>query len=403
MKNSILLIICLFLFGSLHAQRYCAEIFDSVSTTTVDYGSNLNSSGSGTEVLNMTIYQPIGDTVTNRPMIIWVHGGSFISGSKDASDVVTLATRFAKRGYVTASINYRKGLDAFPPNKQIVLRSVVRAVQDAKASVRYMRKSAIADGNPYNIDQSRILMGGSSAGAITALTVGYLSNLSEFQIVEDSSLVVNLGGLEGNSGSAGYSSSIIGVVNLCGAIGHKSWIANNDIPLISMHGTVDATVPYKTDMIKFNGLPLGFTVDGSFVADSFAHTVNTPSVLYTWVGQDHVPYASSALYMDSTVNFVSDNLCNMFYSFTSIKNANVDMNLATIYPNPAQDNFVVKFSEMTTKYSVEIFDVTGKVVYTTSGNNAIEVKINRNDIGNGLYFVKVSNGSKYFTNKLVLN
>ena len=79
------------------------------------------------------------------------------------------------------------------------------------------------------------------------------------------------------------------------------------------------------------------------------------------------------------------------------------MNMATIYPNPAQNNFVVKFSEMTTKYTVEISDLTGKVVYTTSGSDAIEVKVDRNNLGNGLYFVKVSNGSKYFTSKLVLN
>ena len=55
----------------------------------------------------MDIYTPVGDNYTNRPLLIFAHGGSFIGGSKTNPTMVDLCETFAKRGYVTASINYR--------------------------------------------------------------------------------------------------------------------------------------------------------------------------------------------------------------------------------------------------------------------------------------------------------
>jgi hypothetical protein len=58
-----------------------------------------------------------------------------------------------------------------------------------------------------------------------------------------------LGSLEGASGTPGYSSRIRGVINLWGAIGDTSWIHTGDLPIVSIHGTADITVPYNAGWV----------------------------------------------------------------------------------------------------------------------------------------------------------
>lgn len=50
------------------------------------------------------------DTLTNRPFILLIHGGGFVGGDKSSWE--DECKEFAKRGYVTASINYRLGFTA---------------------------------------------------------------------------------------------------------------------------------------------------------------------------------------------------------------------------------------------------------------------------------------------------
>ena len=60
--------------------RYRDQVFSAVTVTNnVTYGSAVNLSGQ-TITLQLDMYQPSGDTVTSRPAIVWVHGGSFSGG-----------------------------------------------------------------------------------------------------------------------------------------------------------------------------------------------------------------------------------------------------------------------------------------------------------------------------------
>src|SRR5678816_460940 len=121
------------------SNRYDEEVFSSIDTTNdVVYGSNVNYQGANT-ILSMDIYEPSGDTAAFRPLIVWVHGGSFVGGSKTDNDVVGLCQHFAKRGYVCVSISYRLGI-TFPFNQANATNAVFRGVQDMKAAVRYFRQ-----------------------------------------------------------------------------------------------------------------------------------------------------------------------------------------------------------------------------------------------------------------------
>ena len=54
--------------------------------------------------------------------------------------------------------------------------TVVRAVHDYRAAIRYFKKDFSENGNIYGIDTSLIFAGGVSAGAITAVHVAYMDN-----------------------------------------------------------------------------------------------------------------------------------------------------------------------------------------------------------------------------------
>ncbi|MFM9028721.1 MAG: alpha/beta hydrolase fold domain-containing protein, partial [Bacteroidota bacterium] len=259
-----------------NSSRFDTEVFSAVTTTSnIPYGSAQNSSGTITQLL-LNIYEPAGDTAAVRPLIVWAHGGSFVTGTRNDPDIVSLCQTFAKRGYVCASIEYRLGIP-FPPSQTGATQAVYRATQDMKAAVRFFRKDA-ATANAYRIDPSTSFVGGSSAGGFMALHYAYLDNTSEIPSSIDT---VALGNLEGNSGNPGYSSSINAVVNLCGALGDKNWLQAGDEPLCSMHGTTDNTVPYATSTIYLYGVYPIMVVDGSYSVNERADVVGVPNVMYT--------------------------------------------------------------------------------------------------------------------------
>ena len=110
----------LFIFSFIKSQtRYLDEIFEEVTITEdVVYGNApdlpfifLFEWNTYDIDLDMDIYEPTGDTLTNRPVIVFIHSGAFFLGHNEADDVVALSTASAKRGYVAVSINYRLGLN----------------------------------------------------------------------------------------------------------------------------------------------------------------------------------------------------------------------------------------------------------------------------------------------------
>ena len=152
--------------------RYRDPIFTAVTVTSdVTYGSAVNLENQ-TITLKLDMYQPTGDTVTSRPAIVWVHGGSFCCGSKTSSELVDEATTFSKKGYLNVSIDYRLESPGCSGSFSNCVAAIKEAAEDAQTAVRFLRSNAAT----YGIDPNRIAIGGSSAGAITALNVGYSSS-----------------------------------------------------------------------------------------------------------------------------------------------------------------------------------------------------------------------------------
>jgi para-nitrobenzyl esterase len=380
--------------------RYATDVFSNVTlTSNITYGSNLNFANSNTS-LKLDVYEPTGDTEVARPLIVWVHGGSFLGGSKTDGDMVALSNAFAKKGYVCASIDYRTGF--FPIDSANAVKAVVRAVQDLRASVRYFYKDRADGTNAYRIDTNNIFVGGSSAGAITSLHLAYLDRSCEIDPYVPAANYEALGGIEGNSGNPCYSSKVNGVINLCGALAQYGWLEAGDLPLCSMHGTTDGTVKYNRGIVN-PGVPLMY-LDGSRMLHERAQAVGVSSKFYTFLGAGHVPYlgASGAAlaYMDTTVNFIRDYLverlnCNAaplqqpnnpaqtanLYPYTTCTgNTIIDFctgaGLSTIeddysiavYPNPANELLQVKWNEGM-EASIELVDQSGRLLQKMTGNS----------------------------------
>ena len=225
--------------------RYETAIFNSVTKTTVNYSDVYSDNAH-----EMDIYTPDGDTEINRPLILFIHGGSFYGGDKSSVDCQDFCKEFAKKGYVTASVNYRLvsliNIASFLANHDEQYEEVLKATADVKAAIRYFRKD-FATNNTYKIDPNTIFVGGYSAGAITAIHLAYIDDVSDLPTnpLDIQAVANSLGGIEGDAGNFGYSSSVSGVINFAGGINTLNWLDADDEPLVSCQGDADQTVSYN--------------------------------------------------------------------------------------------------------------------------------------------------------------
>lgn len=197
--------------------RYLTKVFDEVQTTkNIIYKSIEDRTGKIVD-LNLDIYEPKNDTIDKRPLIVWIHGGGFRNGDKN--NLALRCSEFAQMGYVTVTINYRLSRD-YTNN---IMDAISDATEDARSAVDWLRKNA----SKYKIDTENIFVGGSSAGGITALHLGY----------EDTKW---------------DKSGIKGIIDLWGALFDLKVVDPNDPPVIIIHGTEDKTVPFQMslDLVK---------------------------------------------------------------------------------------------------------------------------------------------------------
>ena len=66
--------------------RYNTELFSDINVTTdVEYGENISEDILGieyTQTLYLDVYTPVNDSISGRPLIIFLFGGAFVGGSK---------------------------------------------------------------------------------------------------------------------------------------------------------------------------------------------------------------------------------------------------------------------------------------------------------------------------------
>ncbi|PST48443.1 hypothetical protein COO72_07815 [Bifidobacterium callitrichos] len=112
---------------------------------------------------------------TLRPVVLFIHGGAWINGSKSiiggAADRLPLVNTLLRAGYVVASIDYRLASESPWPAQ----------INDCKSAVRYLRTNA----ERYGIDSKHIAVFGESSGAHLAMMLGVTNGTSKFVDVND--------------------------------------------------------------------------------------------------------------------------------------------------------------------------------------------------------------------------
>jgi arylsulfatase len=107
-----------------------------------------------TGALLLDLYLPVKPPAQPLPVVLWIHGGGWKSGTKENCPLVWLAAE----GHAVVSLNYRLSWLARWPAQ----------LDDARQALRWLRTNAAK----FNLDPERIVVAGGSSGANLAGVVG---------------------------------------------------------------------------------------------------------------------------------------------------------------------------------------------------------------------------------------
>jgi predicted esterase len=392
------------------------------------------------ENLALRVYYP-SDLLPGekRPLITLVHGGGFIGGNY--SDFFEFAEELASLGYIAASIQYRlcKRNDCLlalnlgiPCNvswgNSMVPSAYVAAV-DVADGIRWLQDNS----EDYFIDPENIIVGGYSAGAITALNVAFSSKEEFNQICAGC-----------GNGSTYLTEALTppdgikGVISLAGAMFNIDWIDDdeNDIAVIMVHGTSDGAVSYQEAPVYPCCGTYSHLIAGSCKITGHLHAQGNSYYLMTAKGYGHdltlntlfetaieqitgavaqvvncnLPFQKHAIIQhpnpvlacpppitnipeSELCNFTASNLLQIEYS--SPVNTGIalqsDFNIQ-LYPNPAGDVILVEIKDVHDRaqdYVIFIYDAFGQLVHSGSIGHVNTASLDLSDFPAGIYALVV--------------
>jgi acetyl esterase/lipase len=355
------------------AQRYLADVFPQLKKTSdIVYGFAANP-GDEPDTLRLDLFEPEGDTASQRPLFILIHGGSFRGGSRKDESIVDFAEAFARKGYVTASISYRLSdrtvldWDTFVVDTLALFEAAHAAMHDAKAAVRYFRKTA----DQHRINTSQISIGGLSAGGITAVSAGYIDRPEE--LFPDALPPT----VEGDSGNEGFSSEVSSVVSLCGGAVFPSALDGPDAPrLFIAHDRGDPAVPFEAaNSLYAQAVAMGVPVRQEFFDTNWHCSWSDP----IW----GVLTGSRTKVLTSLTTFLAEPLVAVaaMEDLPSRRSERIE-----IYPNPVQERATVVVPGARSE-SVAIFDLLGRKIRSFVLTDAGRATFNRHNLPSGTYLL----------------
>ena len=406
------------LLVSIQAQtEYCNSglfinnFFNPEMIPDIQYGEAENWLGVN-QSLEMNIFMPDDGLLENRPLIMFVHGGAFITG--DRSDMNELCMEYTSKGYITATIEYRLGFlvnifDICQSNEMSFRLAMHRAFQDTRAALRFL----MANAETYRIDTNNVFIGGASAGAISALHAGYLQDNEVQQSILD-----ELGGLDESTNNLTNTYEIDAIISIAGALNEISYISSGEsIPLMLLHGTCDEIVPYgEGHYFECEKIPM---VYGTDAIATQAEILGIPSWTETYCGGDHGFTQTDIVEASDNVtdflyqhllceeeltrihhgNLVSEDCINNAICLSTSTTAVEWLDEITIAPNPNNGNFSIQ--NIPSQISkIEIYSMDGQIIRVYVPSAYLNISLSQ--LASGIYFVKLYDDSSFGIKKYIV-
>ena len=224
-----------------------------------------------------------------RPCMIFAFGGGFVQGERNHEYYSIYFDHLAREGVVVVSIDYRLGLKNLNPDGSVMhmieafQNAVNIAVEDMYAATNYV----IANAEEWGVDTSKIMISGSSAGAITAVQAEWMRCNGD---VRAQVLPADF--------------RYAAVVSCAGAIFSvkgKPKFKSDPAPMMLFHGTSDRNVPYDHSSM------LGVGFYGSAYIVKQLEKLDSPYWFFSAEYVDHkmagLPYIYSC---DLIMQFIND-------------------------------------------------------------------------------------------------
>lgn len=350
-----------------YSQRYLTDDYPQLdSIIGYTYGTALNYQGVNQNLL-FDFYEPSNDNITDRPLVIYVHGGGFTSGSRSYPSVKAICRRMANKGYAVANIDYRLDPNFNLYNSSSDRRAMTDAMHDAKQAIRYFKANATT----YKVDTSLIFIGGESAGAITSMMASFVDKQAEmnnYPMAYPNNPI-------GNTSNLNMSNSVKGTLCLCGMIlDTLAMELPTDPTILWTHGTNDNFIPIS---LAFN------------VVLRASH-IGLPIEAKSYQGATHCPWyygnPNWSTYLDSTITDITNFLYPKI-SYTTVGiNESITPKAINIYPNPFQHTVTVTGISFDIK-DIKIYNMSGKDY--TALIHVNDNTLNLTSLPKGMYILKI--------------
>ena len=270
MKAMIASIVLAMFFGLPALAQPTESTGTPVKMTTYTYATNDG------QALELDIYVDETVPVTGkRPVMIFSYGGAWENGRKE--DGTAFSEAFAREGFVAVSINYRLGIRKLREqgtqvgqnNFASAYSNAIRmGVEDLFDATRFVLDRA----DELNIDPAKVLICGSSAGAINSMT-------AEYFICTDHPIATS---------RLPQGFNYAGVISCAGGV----WVAETTeldwkktpCPVLAFHGTKDQLVPFGKSVMGGGDL-------GAFGPDYFIpqlQALQVPCIKHVFNEADHI-------------------------------------------------------------------------------------------------------------------
>ena len=220
----------------------------------------------GQDSLIMDVYtRPLADMTKKRPVMIYIHGGAWSAGSTKNVAQELFSRHFAEQGFVSVSITYRLGLAEGNTYGAKNLTEVVRlGTVDLIDATNYILSRA----DEWNVDSTKILISGGSAGAINSLQLEYdICNHKAYTQALPKGF--NYGGVISHAGCIEMENDTL------------TW-TEKPCPILLFHGSDDFAVPFE------KGPCISSMWGGSLYIHRQLKAMNAPHWFYVAKGADHV-------------------------------------------------------------------------------------------------------------------